>query len=235
MRTCERRNCKRTFVVFPSDAKKYCSRSCAANCNNTGRRQSEETKQKIANSLKGRKGSHPAKGTILVPRIEARCLNLVCGRIFTHERYQKRRYCSNQCAMSIIGGSPTSSKASRGKSGIRPDIHSSICFYSRWEANMGRLYSYLGITWLYAPQTFDIGGQRYTPDFYLPESDTYVEVKNFWNDYSRIRDEKFRNSYPNLRLKVILKDEYLALEKTYARLIPMWEYKNSPTESKQDS
>lgn len=67
----------------------------------------------------------------------------------------------------------------------------------------------------------------YTPDFYLPETGAYVEVKNFWGEYSRIRDEKFRKAFPSITLKVILRDEYLGLEERYSRLIPKWEYKNS--------
>lgn len=135
--------------------------------------------------------------------------------------------------MRIVGGRPTSPKASRGKAGIRKDINDVIYFYSRWEANIARLYTYLGVTWKYTPKSFDIGGQIYTPDFYLPESDTYVEVKNFWSEYSKTRDMKFRKTHQNLCLKVILKKEYLKLEKHYARLIPHWEYKNSVFEAFQ--
>jgi hypothetical protein len=92
---------------------------------------------------------------------------------------------------------------------------------------MARLYTYLGVKWEYAPRSFDIGEQNYTPDFYLPEIDTYVEVKNFWGEYSRIRDKKFRATHPALNLKVILKEEYLELEQRYAHRILRWEYKNS--------
>ena len=89
------------------------------------------------------------------------------------------------------------------------------------------LYTYLNIRWEYATVSFEIGGQKYTPDFYLPEENKYVEVKNFWWSYSKIRDEKFRKRYPAITLDVILKEQYEALEKKYAHLIPNWEYKNS--------
>lgn len=93
---------------------------------------------------------------------------------------------------------------------------------------MARLYTYLKVKWEYTPRSFDIGGQMYTPDFYLPKTDTYIEVKNFWGEYSRIRDEKFRETHPDINLKVILKEEYLELEQKYAPLLLYWEYKNSP-------
>jgi predicted nuclease of restriction endonuclease-like RecB superfamily len=130
--------------------------------------------------------------------------------------------------MKVNGGRPTSPKASRGKAGIRQDIDPSTYFYSRWEANMARLYTYLDIPWLFTPHSFDIGNQIYTPDFYLPEIETYVEVKNFWSEYSRTRDSKFRSTHPQIALQVILKEEYTALENQYAKCIPNWEYKNSP-------
>lgn len=71
----------------------------------------------------------------------------------------------------------------------------------------------------------------YTPDFYLPEEDTYIEVKNFMWKYSKERDEKFRTLYPTLKLKLILKDEYLELERKYSAFIVSWEYRNSRFES----
>lgn len=89
---------------------------------------------------------------------------------------------------------------------------------------MARLYTFLGIAWEYEPRTFDIGGQNYTPDFYLPETDTYVEVKNFWWSYSIERDKKFRAKYPAISLEVILKDKYFDLEKRYAGVINHWEF-----------
>jgi len=173
----------------------------------------------------------PFKGIIKVPRVERICANPDCKKKFLVERWRKMRFCTNGCAMRVIGGRPTSPKASKGKNGIRKDISPAINFYSRWEANMARLYNHLGIVWQYSPKSFDIGGQMYTPDFYLPKTDTYIEVKNFWWKYSKERDEKFRKKYPHVRLDVILKDGYLKLEKQYAHSIPAWEYKNSKFET----
>jgi len=64
----------------------------------------------------------------------------------------------------------------------------------------------------------------YTPDFYLPDSDTWIEIKNFLSDYSRDRDENFRKMYPDLELMLILKDEYLELQEEFAQQIEEWEF-----------
>ncbi|MBI2573801.1 MAG: hypothetical protein HYV78_00155 [Candidatus Wildermuthbacteria bacterium] len=226
-RICARKDCGKQFEIIPSVPRIFCSHSCAAKVNNTKRRWSQEVKQRISVALKGKQ--NPYRGTLKVPRVEMVCSNPACKIIFLVERYKikTRKFCSNQCAMDIIGGQTTSPRAARGKAGIRKDISDTIYFYSRWEANIARLYNYIGIQWKYAPTTFQLDGQTYTPDFYLPKRDIYVEVKNFWWRYSKERDEKFRKLYPSISLEVILKSQYLALEKKYAKLIPAWEYKNS--------
>lgn len=224
-RLCARDGCGKVFVTSPSNPKRFCSQSCAATVNNSKRKWPESVKKKIAEAGMGRPG--PYKGVLKVPRVSAICANPKCQKVFTHERYRVQKYCSVHCNITVTGSLPTSPKASRGKAGIRKDVSDSIYFYSRWEANMARLYTHLGVKWKYTPRSFDIGGHTYTPDFYLPETDTYIEVKNFWGEYSRIRDEKFRTMHPTLHLKVVLKDDYLELEKVYAHLIPYWEYKNS--------
>ncbi len=130
--------------------------------------------------------------------------------------------------MEIIGGKPTSPKAARGKAGIRKDISGTIYFYSRWEANIARLFNYSGIEWVHQPKIFDLGSQNYTPDFYLPAYNLYIEVKNFLWEYSRIRDEKFRELFPDTKLILLLKKDYLKLENKYSRYIRNWEHRNSP-------
>lgn len=225
-RECARVDCRVAFTVRPYESKRYCSNSCAAKARNLGRKLSSETKARIGNALKGR--SSPLKGALLVPRESRECTRETCRKVFQYERYKNRKFCSNNCSFAVTSSQPTSPKASRGKSGIRPDIDSKICFFSRWEANVARYFNYIGTDWEFAPRTFDLGGQRYTPDFYLPETDTYVEVKNFWNEYSRARDEKFRKRYPDLKLKVLLKEEYLRIESDFSARVPNWEYRNSP-------
>ena len=225
-RKCTRQECGKIFEVKKSDPKIYCSQSCAGKVNNVGRGPlSEGTKLKIAKALTGRKNPHWG---IKIPRVEVICVNPKCKGIFLKERWMKKKFCSNKCAMAVIGGKPTSPKAARGKAGIRKDISDIIYFYSRWEANIARLFNFLGINWEYQTKTFDLCSQNYTPDFYLPDRNAYVEVKNFLWKYSKIRDRKFRKIYPNIKLILLLKKNYLKLETKYSHLIKNWEYKNSP-------
>lgn len=220
-KVCFRAACLKNFSTIPSDPKIFCSKNCAATVNNTKRVISEQMKQKISRALLGK--PNPLKGVIKIERIKGVCQNPECGSSIVHERWQPRKFCSNACAMAIIGGKPTSPKAARAKAGIRADL-GDFYFYSRWEANFARLLNFLGIEWLYQPQIFDLGTQRYTPDFYLPKYTLFIEIKNFLSDFSANRDKKFRERYPENKLKMILKDEYLQLQQKFAPLIKNWEY-----------
>lgn len=226
IRVCKRPGCLTSFEVIPSSPKKYCSSSCTAQVTNRIRGScSLKTRRKIAESMRGTVS--PQRGVIKVPRVQIVCGNPDCKKEFLIERWKKTQFCSVACSMRVIGGRPTSPKAARAKAGIRADIDNTTYFYSRWEANLARLFNRFCITWVHQPETFDLHGQRYTPDFYLPEYDLYIEVKNFLAPYSKDRDEGFRRLYPKVDLKLLLKEEYLEIEKNYSRCIPRWEYKNS--------
>lgn len=50
-------------------------------------------------------------------------------------------------------------------------------FRSRLEARWAHFFETLGVTWEYEPEGYEIGGRRYLPDFYLPSTRTFLEVK----------------------------------------------------------
>ena len=50
-------------------------------------------------------------------------------------------------------------------------------FRSRLEARWAVFFDRAGVAWQYEPQGFAIGGRPYLPDFLLPDSGTWVEVK----------------------------------------------------------
>jgi hypothetical protein len=50
-------------------------------------------------------------------------------------------------------------------------------FRSRLEARWAVFFDAVGIEWKYEPEGFEAYGERYLPDFFLPASGTWVEVK----------------------------------------------------------
>jgi hypothetical protein len=72
-----------------------------------------------------------------------------------------------------------------------PTRYAGCHFRSRLEARWAVFFDALGIRWEYEPQGFeldwrlrlengDAGPIHYLPDFYLPDSNTYVEIKGRW-------------------------------------------------------
>lgn len=50
-------------------------------------------------------------------------------------------------------------------------------FRSRLEARWAVFFDALGMAWEYEKEGFEIDGERYLPDFYLPDSRLWVEIK----------------------------------------------------------
>jgi len=222
MRVCIRKECEKSFSVTPSDPKMYCGHACSTTVNNLKRGSlPDEVKQKIARSMTGK--ISPYRGVLKTPLEKIICANSSCKKIFFGHQWAHRKFCSNQCAMSIIGGKPTSPRAARAKAGVRPDL-GNYYFYSRWEANYARILNLLNIKWEYQPKTFNLKFQTYTPDFYTPEQNLWIEIKNFLSEYSGKRDAAFRKLYPTLKLALILKPDYLKLQEQFASKIKNWEY-----------
>jgi hypoxanthine phosphoribosyltransferase len=80
------------------------------------------------------------------------------------------------------------------------------------ERECARLLDFYGVVWEYEPHTFaleqEIGGrvtEAFTPDFYLPEQDLYVEVtvmKQALVTRKNRKLRKLRERYPDVRIKL---------------------------------
>jgi len=108
----------------------------------------------------------------------------------------------------------------RSKGGTRKDL--GIYVRSRWEANICRYYNFTDTKWIYEPKIFFFndstfikkkikkGTLSYTPDFYLPGADLYIEIKAFFRpkDFTKLR--RFKKYYPEefARLEFIIPDKY---------------------------
>jgi hypothetical protein len=85
------------------------------------------------------------------------------------------------------------------KTGIREDI--GINCRSSWEANFARILGMYGIKYQFEPEIFIFhkikrGTRAYTPDFYLPKTDEWIEIKGYMDDASRIKLKRFKQFYP---------------------------------------
>jgi hypothetical protein len=96
------------------------------------------------------------------------------------------------------------------------------------EAELARILQYYGIEWQYEPTTFPIlwnlDGrvvESFTPDFYLPEFDLYVELTTLKQSLVRKKNRKLRRLrelYPGVRIKLLYARDFRALMMKYGRL-----------------
>ena len=83
------------------------------------------------------------------------------------------------------------------------------------EADLANLFSFFNVSWQYEPHTFPIlwdaqGNvvESFTPDFYLPEFDIYVEVTTAAARFQTRKNRKLRllaGAHPNVRVKLLNK------------------------------
>lgn len=80
------------------------------------------------------------------------------------------------------------------------------------EAEFARILDYYGIRWEYEPRTFPLEWNEagnvtlaFSPDFYLPDEDTYVELTTLRPGLSTIKNRKLRlmhELYPQVNIKL---------------------------------
>ena len=95
------------------------------------------------------------------------------------------------------------------------------------EAELARILDYYDVRWQYEPRTFPIlwnlDGtvvESFSPDFYLPELDTYVELTTLKQSLVRRKNRKLRRVrelYPDIRIKLFYGKDFKALLLKYGR------------------
>ena len=95
------------------------------------------------------------------------------------------------------------------------------------EAELARILDYYGVHWEYEPRTFPIlwntDGkvvESFSPDFYLPELEVYVELTTLKQSLVRRKNRKLRRLrelYPDIRVKLFYGKDFRALMLKYGR------------------
>jgi hypothetical protein len=70
-----------------------------------------------------------------------------------------------------------------------------IYMRSSWERSYAKYLDKNKIKWLYEPKLFNLGSCNYKPDFYLSETDTYIEIKGRWYKGAETKVNLFKNMY----------------------------------------
>lgn len=104
-------------------------------------------------------------------------------------------------------------KISNNKCGYgKGSYYKNIWMRSTWEVKYAKYLDKNKIKWLYESKTFDLGNTTYTPDFYLPKTDEYIEIKGWWLKGAIDKFKVFKQLYKNIKTIVLMEKELKQLE-----------------------
>ncbi len=99
--------------------------------------------------------------------------------------------------------------------------HEHVRFAHNSERQFAKLLDFYGISWEYEPRTFAIEWDRderptqaFTPDFYLPAYDVYIEVTTLNQKLVTKKNRKarrLRELHPEVNIRVLYQRDYLHL------------------------
>lgn len=105
--------------------------------------------------------------------------------------------------------------------GNEPLPHSGVRFAHNSELQFAKLLDFYGIAWDYEPRTFVLerdgegrAAQAFTPDFYLPAYDLFIEITTMNQKLVTKKNGKARRLkelYPEVNIRVLYQRDYLNL------------------------
>jgi hypothetical protein len=187
--------CCNSPLVYGKRKNAFCSKSCAATYNNTGRVRTDESKQKtsrasiIAYSLlseekkEQRRTNQINRYKVKNPDVEFTCP--ICkGKFMIPYIKRHRKTCgADDCKIQASVGVRTYQNGSRKPVWFyNPTEGKEVLLDSSWEVKTAELLIAKSIKWIRPPfiKWQDKKGKtrRYFPDFYLPDYDVYLDPKN---------------------------------------------------------
>lgn len=98
---------------------------------------------------------------------------------------------------------------------------SRVTFVHNSEQQLARLLDFYGVRWEYEPHTYvlatddrGVTTEAFTPDFWLPDHDVYLEVTTMRQGLVTRKNRKVRHlreQHPDIRIRVVYQRDYLHL------------------------
>jgi hypothetical protein len=93
------------------------------------------------------------------------------------------------------------------------------------ERQFALLLEFYGVEWMYEPTSFPVNWDRegnpsqyFTPDFYLPDDDLYIEITTMSQKLVTKKNAKvrrIRELYPDIQIKILYQRDFLNLVDKY--------------------
>ena len=119
---------------------------------------------------------------------------------------------------------PVSPPSPSPSSGALP--HELVAFAHNAERQLAKLFDFYGIAWEYEPRTFVLDvdettgsvTRAFTPDFYLPAQDLFIEITTLRQELVTKKNAKLRRLrelHPEVQVQVMYQRDYLGLLAKY--------------------
>jgi hypothetical protein len=105
-------------------------------------------------------------------------------------------FCSYECLLEYIGQCekiPPTIQKNSPKVGLdfeQYDVVTKAFYRSLYEVWLARCFKKHNVNFKYEPHSFFINGKYYTPDFYIPDKEIYIECKGLWYSGSKTKVQK---------------------------------------------
>ena len=111
------------------------------------------------------------------------------------------------------------------RSGGEPSPRGGSPFANESERAFARILDFYRLSWTYEPRSFDLAWdetgrvtERFTPDFYIPDLDLYVEVTRMKQSLATRKNRKLRKVrelYPDVQVKLLNDRDFRELMAKY--------------------
>ncbi len=151
-------------------------------------RNTDEYKKQISNSVKllWQDDEYKQKQLDATPQRSIKCSKAMKGKLPSNNGYGKGCYYN-----SLLQGK--------------------IWLRSSYELKFAQYLDKNNISWLYEIQTFDLGETTYTPDFFLPTCNLFIEIKGYMTDKAQEKINKFLDIYNDETLQILRKNDLIKL------------------------
>jgi hypothetical protein len=85
-------------------------------------------------------------------------------------------------------------------------VRGEVWMVNSWEVLYAHYLDSRDLEWEYEKRSFDLLGEKYTPDFFVPSLDEYVDVKGYFRPADKRKIQLFRQRYPDIKLKLVFQD-----------------------------
>jgi hypoxanthine phosphoribosyltransferase len=99
--------------------------------------------------------------------------------------------------------------------------HQRVRFAHNAEEQLAKLLDFYGVVWEYEPRTFELAWDAagrptlaFTPDFFLPRHQLYIEVTTLRQELVTRKNRKvrlMRELYPDVQVRMMYQRDYLGL------------------------